>query len=119
MHSPSPHPGSATGGTKRKKDHLAREGLPVFGHDYDLERWSTGARDTSNNLIWHTELPSNNDWASIRIVTMNFDPDGEGDFRNYHISPDRPLDVYGMEGEDHYDLDDLALQAFLSYGFEF
>lgn len=98
--------------------------VPTFGYDYDLERWSTGEYGADGKLIWHSELPSNADWEHVRLVTLNFDPGGEGDFRNYNIPAGRPLNVYGTiddwpEGEPYFDLDDLAAQAFEHYGFEF
>ena len=97
-----------------------RDELPIFGDNYDLERWSTGEHDAEGHLVWHHTLPNNDDWERITDVTLNFDPTGEGDFRNYKIDPDRPLDPYGLDldNPDHYDLDDLAYQAFIDYGFE-
>lgn len=88
--------------------------MATYGEDYDLERWTDGARDSdSGNLIWHSTIPSNDTWERVTMVTLNFDPNGEGDFRNYHISPDEPLDVWDPDSTDpyHYDLDDLADNA--------
>lgn len=101
----------------------------TFGVDYDLERWTDGSRDKKGNLIWNDTLPSNRDWDRVRMVTFNFDPnapEGEGVYRNVHISPDRPLDPYGSNqpgyrgphkggryGPDfYYDLDDLATEVY-------
>lgn len=100
--------------------------VPVFGSDYDLERWSTGERDAEGHMVWVDDrLPNNDEWADIRMVTLNFDPgapEGEGDYRNYPVHPDRPLDPYGSYDPDdpyYYDLDDLAADAFDVYGFTY
>jgi hypothetical protein len=112
---------------------ISREGLPEWGTDYDLERWGTA--DESGGIIWHHSLPSNKDWDDIRIVTINLEPfEAEGDYRNYRIRPERPLDPYGAwkdeytgphkcgryfdtEGPDaYYDLDNLAFNVLVDYG---
>lgn len=99
-----------------------RADLPVFGYDYDLTRWSTGARDESGRVIWHETLPNNADWKNVRIVTIEWeDDDGTVQYRNARISPDRPLDIYGSgrirQNEDYYyDLDDLVYNILSAYG---
>lgn len=99
-----------------------RDWLLRLFEDYDLERWTDGSRDAKGRLIWHDDLPRNRDWDHITMVTVNYDPEGEGNFRNIPISPDRPLDPFGSNdpqyrgphkggryGLDYYyDLDDLA-----------
>lgn len=85
---------------------------PVLGVDYDLARWTTGERDDAGLLVWHERYPHNNEWDSVRMVTLDLNPHGEGDFRNYKVPPERPLDTYAVvESEFHYDLDDLADMA--------
>jgi len=93
-----------------------------YGINYDLERWTDGSKDESGHLIWHHNLPNNDDWDHIRMVTVNYDFEGEGHYRNIPIHPDRPLDPYGSNlpeyrgvhkggrygPEFYYDLDDLV-----------
>lgn len=105
-----------------RDDDAWRDELLHFGIDYGIERWTDGSRDEGGNLIWHHDLPSNSDWDRVTMVTLDFDPKGEGNFRNIPISGDRPLDPYGSDNPDYqgphkggrygpeyyYDLDDLA-----------
>lgn len=97
-----------------------------FGENYDLDRYTFGDLDSEGHLVWHHGLPSNRDWDRIEMVTINYELDGEGRYRNVPISPDRPLDPYGSnepgyEGphkggrygpEFYYDLDDLATEFY-------
>lgn len=96
---------------------------PRFGDDYDLERYSFGERDSAGHIVWNYNYPDAGDWHHIRIVTINMDPRGSGDYRNYRIHPDRPLDPWGIpepeRGPHHYDLDDLAGNALDSYGIDY
>lgn len=98
--------------------------LPRFGEAYDLERWSDGTTDSSGDLVWHNYYPEDSDWQNVTHVTLNFDPNGEGDYRNYNIDPDKPLDVWDSYDPDspdpyYYDLDDLAGEAYDYYGFSY
>lgn len=100
----------------------------ILGENYDLERYSFGDSDEQGHLIWHRGYPSNADWDRIRIVTIDYEIDGEGHYRNIPISPDRPLDPYGSNHPDYqgphrggrygpdyyYDLDDLATNFYWS-----
>lgn len=94
-----------------------RGDLPTFGYDYDLARWSTGERDDSGHVVWHERLPENNEWEHIRLVTIDFNPNGDHDYRNFPVPEDRPLDPYGSyDGqEDYFDLDDLVGEALDHY----
>lgn len=98
--------------------------LPRFGEAYDLERWSDGETDAAGNLVWNNYYPEQDDWERITHVTLNFDPNGEGDYRNAVIDPDKPLspwDTYDPDNPDpdYYDLDDLAGEMFEAYGFSY
>lgn len=99
-----------------------REDMLHLFENYDLERWSDGSRDESGDLIWHHRYPNNDEWDNIVWVTVNYDVNGEGHYRNIPIAPERPLDPYGSNhpnyqgphkggryGPDYYyDLDDLV-----------
>ncbi len=100
-----------------------REGWLTHGVDYELARWTTGETDAEGKLIWHETLPDNDQWKDITIVTLDYDPDGEGLYRNIRVSPldehgkpIEPLDPYARPdlakyGPDYFfDLDDLASQ---------
>lgn len=94
-------------------------GRAEWGTDWDLERWTRGGRDQEGNLIWYHHLPNAREQAEITMVTLNFDPEGEPVYRNYHVSPDRPLDPYDPKSfdPDKYTLADLATQAIATLEF--
>jgi hypothetical protein len=93
------------------------EGRAIWGEDYDVERWSRGGRDNEGHLIWYHHIPDDREQTEIRIVTLNFEPGspgGEGDYRNYYVPEDRPLDPWHSASDPnspYYDLDDLATNA--------
>lgn len=98
----------------------------LFPVDFDIERWTAGKRDSSGRLIWHHTLPRNRDWDKVQILTLNYDPEGEGDYRNVYTDPQRPLDPFGSDQpgyrgphkggrygpEYYYDIEDLATEFY-------
>lgn len=109
------------------------EKLRLFD-DYDFERyalWRRGhpgefERDDKGHIVWHDGPPSNKDWDRVGMVTVDYEFQGEGHYRNIVISPGRPLDPYGSDQEGYkgphkggrygpefyYDLDDLVTNWF-------
>ena len=88
------------------------DGKLVEGDDYLVERWTDDSRDASGHLIWFPGAPSDEDMHRVRMVTVDRNPDGEPDYRNLAVNPDRPLDPRGARDSDYgpepYDLDDLV-----------
>lgn len=93
-----------------------RPGLLILGEDFEVDRWAAGDRDSKGNLIWHDGRPELEQWNTVRMVTVDYDPAGEGNYRNIPISPDEPLDPYARPDlakygpEYFYDIEDLATQ---------
>lgn len=98
------------------------DGNPIFGRDYDVVRWSNGTTDSAGHLNWYDSYPTNDDWASVRVITVNLNPEGEPLYRNYPIRSEEPLDPFmpdDMRGLFHYDIGDLIRNALNDYGIDY
>lgn len=65
--------------------------IDANGDAYEIEKWTDDSRE-EGRLVWHEGEPELDEWDSVRMITANYDPEGEGDYRNLAVSPDRPLD---------------------------
>lgn len=84
-----------------------------LGENYTVERWTDDSRDENGHLIWTDGAPATPaEWDRLTMVCVDYDPEGEGDYRNLPVDPARPLDPPGADsspyGPEPYDIDDLV-----------